>query len=1618
MSELNSQQQVNEGLESAKLGAELEAKAGKEAAKRGYKAGKWLAKGGAKKVAAGGKAAGGFIAANPYIAIGLIVVLLILLVVSPTQGQISSTYRDTDRKTAINEKSNYNYPDTAEEEEESINNKDLAVENTRKLASIIHESKQEDYERVRQYALNSVETAAKRAARDGKEVDVDLSVQMASTEFTERSHLLWEGSQLDSSEAEGGPNPDDFVSDKTKIGQATSGDNGLTGNKAGDQSGSEVSTANVGNNWTHVFRITDDKKKLVAANFAKEACANDHIGYDQGHPDRSSFYNEASKVSWTASRITADCECSCTELITASLRAAGFSKSEAPTPLYSDAGGSDSNRDQVLGRVSGLQKITFKKGMKLYPGDIMCRAHHTAIVISSPNRVNVTYSSGGGSVGQRAVDWARARAEESKKGKWYYVHFGSSGYWHGVKQSTECPLCKPDKASKGWQCIGFVTAAYFHGAGVPSGTGGKKASHCHLGGFGSGGPDSAPGTLDGSSPEAVFRKWKRQNGKNWEMISTGSLKSGSLKASQLQPGDILICYYNSGRFYHMALYAGNNQYIDSSSGNQKYNGIKGGIQVHTYGNRKSVRIAMRYTGKGSSSATAQKSGRSSTSRDVINGACAWAEAIAADDSFHYGIVPNARHNGCYFCGTNKASVKKGVLDYKKSYICTSFVTAAFAHGGGEPAMLKVCRRGSSFGFGTSGANTYHKSSLFENLGKPKFSTLQKGDVLCGSDHVALYLGNNKIVEAGGGGDDNKRNSKKWNNSIRVKKQKSWGRFDRAYRYIGNGGGTMELPGDASSSIAGSSSGAASMTPQKYRTILKKIKKSTGTRYALSSSGNTAQSFVFGDGKFYVQRISPGRYGHGGFFEAYDRSAKLLKTGKHISALGHGNGLGYKNGKLYSIWAGANRDKRTVQLIDPGTLKYEGQKKTKNAASGIGYDKETDCWALNQRNSIVIYDGSLSERKKTITKKGSHGADYVQDCMAAGGVVYAVIHLDGKNYIDLYRETDGEYLGSYTAEGAELEGVTMTEENELVLLFHSSGSREYIQYTGITIETGDSGEKSILSDYISSHDMDILAAYNISIANAATYMESKENTSNDPKEVWLNKNAYYTDISGKKVKIYWEDKKRGLIDYEKDLRKKADAWFKGFIDVSTVTSDSSASTPSGSSSSSAWNLMLVNPAHAMPDDYSSGLTNINEKYLTNNDKWRNRIDTRVYDSLVKMMDDCKEAVGSKHAPLICSAFRTRDMQQELYDSTANKDDTAVPGHSEHECGLAVDIVDKTYQTLDDAQADTKAQKWLMSHCQDYGFILRYPKGKQDITGIIWEPWHYRYVGKKNAKEIMSKGLTLEEYLGDTGASEESSGASSAPTPSEEEMSSDKHFFKVVVGTVPEKVGDTYILPVTIKEKEVNELMDPLFGVKPNDVYVNSQSETQAKAEEKEKQTSALTSTNLTAVYDLSDSTGFTVFESQIYSQNIGFNTEADGAFGIQVIGTAQQKAIINQITRTWPLNGKNPYNNGYHGLCLKWVVDIYNGAGFSACGGQSVCCASKHRDLFAHKNKNIPPGAMIYSGSKYRSSCTCECGRNAGHVAIYLGNNKVAGSQSPYVMSLDQWTKIFGYGGWSFGGNKF
>ena len=182
----------------------------------------------------------------------------------------------------------------------------------------------------------------------------------------------------------------------------------------------------------------------------------------------------------------------------------------------------------------------------------------------------------------------------------------------------------------------------------------------------------------------------------------------------------------------------------------------------------------------------------------------------------------------------------------------------------------------------------------------------------------------------------------------------------------------------------------------------------------------------------------------------------------------------------------------------------------------------------------------------------------------------------------------------------------------------------------------------------------------------------------------------------------------------------------------------------------WALMLVNWEHALPDDFSvPKLTQLRNGHA---------VDSRAYPALQAMMDDAR-AAGLQ--PLICSSYRTWDTQEQLFEQEAQNwldrgypreeamDRAAMwvarPGTSEHQTGLAVDIVDLSYQILDEQQESTPVQKWLMAHCAEYGFILRYPTDKSALTGIGYEPWHYRYVGTEAAKEIMESGLCLEEYL---------------------------------------------------------------------------------------------------------------------------------------------------------------------------------------------------------------------------------------------------------------------------------
>ena len=154
----------------------------------------------------------------------------------------------------------------------------------------------------------------------------------------------------------------------------------------------------------------------------------------------------------------------------------------------------------------------------------------------------------------------------------------------------------------------------------------------------------------------------------------------------------------------------------------------------------------------------------------------------------------------------------------------------------------------------------------------------------------------------------------------------------------------------------------------------------------------------------------------------------------------------------------------------------------------------------------------------------------------------------------------------------------------------------------------------------------------------------------------------------------------------------------------------------------------------------------------------QFDSRAISALEDMLS-AMEAEGL--SPAVCSGYRTRETQEGLYARQVDfwlgmgygQEEAeaeaclmvARPDTSEHQLGLAADIVAAGYQVLDESQENTPEQQWLLAHCQEYGFILRYPTGKTELTGVSYEPWHYRYVGKEAAKAIMAQGLCLEEYL---------------------------------------------------------------------------------------------------------------------------------------------------------------------------------------------------------------------------------------------------------------------------------
>lgn len=180
----------------------------------------------------------------------------------------------------------------------------------------------------------------------------------------------------------------------------------------------------------------------------------------------------------------------------------------------------------------------------------------------------------------------------------------------------------------------------------------------------------------------------------------------------------------------------------------------------------------------------------------------------------------------------------------------------------------------------------------------------------------------------------------------------------------------------------------------------------------------------------------------------------------------------------------------------------------------------------------------------------------------------------------------------------------------------------------------------------------------------------------------------------------------------------------------------------------WRLVLINKQHPIPEGYSFRFGTI---------KADMKCDERIIDDLLMMMQAAKtEGINLE----ICSPYRDLNRQEFLFNKKVKAymgqgmsymdaykvaaQTVTVPGASEHQIGLALDIFCDTYKYLDEGFGETEAGIWLAEHCHEYGFTLRYPKSKEYITSIEYEPWHFRYVGREAASVMQEEDICLEEF----------------------------------------------------------------------------------------------------------------------------------------------------------------------------------------------------------------------------------------------------------------------------------
>ncbi len=302
----------------------------------------------------------------------------------------------------------------------------------------------------------------------------------------------------------------------------------------------------------------------------------------------------------------------------------------------------------------------------------------------------------------------------------------------------------------------------------------------------------------------------------------------------------------------------------------------------------------------------------------------------------------------------------------------------------------------------------------------------------------------------------------------------------------------------------------------------------------------------------------------------------------------------------------------------------------------------------------------------------------------------------------------------------------------------------------------SKEVSIVMKNVSKNDYKFIKKYDDSIINIISSRDYKKenfkkyldyyekNTDSDINDIITIINSDYDLMKYKassllaslvKEKYYIYKNTARYLDYtkEKDVSK--------IISIVNSKADYEFYTNTSVSNIDDGNLVLVNKFYHLPDKYEpNDLVTLTSKY---NQGANSKLRKEAADAFMKMVDGAMlDNIILKNS----SAYRSYDYQVSLYERYVKRDGkekadiySARPGYSEHQTGLCTDI-----NTIDSSFANTKEAKWLKDNAYKYGFILRFPKDKENITGYKYEPWHYRYVGEKIAKIIYDEDLTLEEY----------------------------------------------------------------------------------------------------------------------------------------------------------------------------------------------------------------------------------------------------------------------------------